>query len=112
MNLIEELSHLITIRQYVRNCFEFPNIDRKYISSLQKLLISLDNKLVGLLLDKEFVNIVHDSFSSSKDELKNNEDKYTVVKEGAHIEVGIPKPLAKNFRVPGENTDKSQNKDK
>lgn len=50
----EELTNLISIRQYVINATALPAIDRKTVNELNGILLLLDEKIIGLLTGPDF----------------------------------------------------------
>ena len=56
---LEELTSLITIRQYVVNSTGNPAIDKSTVNYLNGLLIMIDKKIISLLQSNEFKEYVN-----------------------------------------------------
>jgi hypothetical protein len=55
---LKELTDLISVRQYVCNATALPAIDRKTVTELNGILLLLDKKIIGILLDTDFKDYV------------------------------------------------------
>lgn len=56
---VDEITNLITIRQYVVNSTGNPAIDRATVTYMNNILILLDKKIIGLLQSDEFREYVN-----------------------------------------------------
>lgn len=58
MNL-REISDLINIRDYICNSLSNASIDKSTISSLNSMMVLLDNKIISLLHQDNFKNYIN-----------------------------------------------------
>ena len=54
----DELTSLITVRQYVVNATALPAISRKTVSELNGILLLLDEKIIGILTGPDFKDYI------------------------------------------------------
>lgn len=55
----EEITHLISLRQYVVNSTGNPTIDRATVNYLNGVLILLDKKIIGILQSDNFKDYIN-----------------------------------------------------
>jgi hypothetical protein len=56
---LKELSELIQIRDYICNSLSNATLDKRTVSSLNSMMILLDNKIISLLHKDDFKNFIN-----------------------------------------------------
>jgi len=81
MEFFDEITHLITIRQYVINATALPAIDRKTVNELNGILLLLDEKIIGLLTGSDFKDYIgYQGVQAAKERAANITNIYSGIK--------------------------------